>query len=135
MLWAAKSSTAWAVSSRTAFQEFRTESTRTINPLLARNTVDGRLLSWLVDTELGFDARDPIVQVDHRAGEGVELHFKAVEPGVNPGLQTIESGIRRAVMNHVQQDSGQYGNGRHANRQVKLNVCHYEYCTVPLIAV
>jgi len=60
--------------------------------------------SNLSDAELGFDAGDAIVHVDDFAGEGLELDVQAIEARVKatePCINTVESGIRGAVMNDV----------------------------------
>jgi hypothetical protein len=68
---------------------------------------------------LGLDANTTVVDADDPSAERVELHFQAVDAG----LDAVESRIGTLVMNNVREDSNQHGEGRDADgRQSWISV-------------
>src|ERR1700730_6182131 len=93
----------------------------------------------LADAELGFDARDAIVQFNDFADERIEPDFQPVESvidSIESGLRSrldviesvidavesrfvaVESRVEAVIKDDVHQDTDQYREGRYADRQI-----------------
>ena len=86
---------------------------------------------------LPFDTRDAIVGFDDLAGQLVGLNLQYIGSRISklliratmlkPGIDTIESGVRRIVLDNVRDDTNPHGEGWRPNGEVTLQIPHQRY--------